>query len=774
MLCLVIANLVGNVYQVVAKPCDVSSITIAPESREDLLEIMQDGTNRGVLIEFSSICTPCHYDSLPVSEVCRSTPWIFVKDAKALFLIKLPAETSLFFAHSELLQKVKIDLSASNKQCDLCSSQNKVNEFMYRELWNQLRLGQSTTESNTLPLYDYICLDADFWTGLRLQCWKEGQTDAIYPKTTGTQIVASFVAIATCFLLPLILIFSIQRGIFKDEDDDECFGLNVYPFPLGINYYVFVWRPKYKPTRCLVYFVRFIGVEMCYVILAKLRDSYFEQLEGVMIIFPSPLLVNIYLITMVFGFCSIMSFHSSLSGTEPNRNLATDVVLPQNDYDDFLLKYPKLSTENFTDFIASYIAWIHCLFRKTKDTRCKTLSFICVVFYVILLSPFVMFASWILRFCLEIFHKQVNRYLRYIFIFCFYIVILSVFVLKSTGRKLPPTLDIYISVVTSHKQLGAILVHLFIEVVLHTVTKKRVAACLTQSIDVYYVVIGKIVHIWCSLALTAFLVRCLYNIFYFCLITPISIVILGILYPHDVHVSPYSYYLIVSVTMTYVIIKPIITLTDEYSSFFRRIVLIVKKHKDRKIQTPRCNSDSSYEPATDTSLNSQASLIGHEDGNEEVSTEHTNLLSLSADESSIQNEETDTQSVRIDPAVEYRNTDIDVPYVKSRIFWALVKKHKPIPKSLVYMLLHIVIPSAILLCGFEILHYAGELDSLNQQQQIIGFIVLTLGLPLFNLVFNSKESKLRSDQTLEFRLYDDIELLLQNPDAFNTTGACVV
>ncbi len=207
--------------------------------------------------------------------------WRFVKDARALFLLQLPSEASFVefvLSPSEILLKANISLSTNDNQCNLCNyTSDEVYDFMSRELWNRLQLGHSSAVSRTLPLYDFMC-NLDYWTWLsrgssKLECWKEGGIASIYPKTlTGIQTAASCFSVAICFVLPLILMFSIQRGIFKDEDDDECFGLNVYPFPLGISYFIFVWRPNYKPIRYLVYMARFIGVEMFYGIFSFVQE----------------------------------------------------------------------------------------------------------------------------------------------------------------------------------------------------------------------------------------------------------------------------------------------------------------------------------------------------------------------------------------------------------------------------------------------------------------------------------------------------------------------
>ena len=81
------------------------------------------------------------------------------------------------------------------------------------------------------------------------------------------------------------------------------------------------------------------------------------------------------------------------------------------------------------------------------------------------------------------------------------------------------------------------------------------------------------------------------------------------------------------------------------------------------------------------------------------------------------------------------------------------------------MLLNIWIPSVILICGYQILKYVGDVKSISKLQQLVGATLLTLGLPIINIIVYSNEAEQRREGTLDFRLRRDIIRLLRSPVA---------
>ena len=795
-----------EVTRVTTSSCD-DSLTLTNDTIRKLQsKMLNNGTDKRALLRLFVNQTSLLHDQmkydLDTYDTVLGTSWIFARDSRAVYLLQVSESaataTTMLFGFYEY---VDVDL---NSRC--LFTKDDVITFFTSGIWIVLK-----PISGEILSFEYMCVKGYEVNNGFLKCWYKNGTATDFYALHGIQTIVSIIALLMILSSPLILTVFTESGIYKDYDDDECFGLNIHPFPIGIRYCLLFWKPPVKSLRHIVYTLRILII-----VLTSITVSIFSRnvdfLGNVPLRGPRAYKLGLtatfsqaaFDFSRLVGFptlallvySSVMSFYTSIYFTTgPQDNVLQNRSSPSNGYRLFnntentyifqsLLKIPKMKTSQLSDFTDGYKVWLYSIFDRKefasllydRDISRPKRSILNVVWLlhfllnVVILSPLVLFVSWILNASLDFFHTRASRCVKYVSLVSFSITVMAAIITAISLRPVSHYFSLLIILPS-----GVCIFH-FLTMVILSILKKYFGSHLVvkQILDCVYSFMYAFFHLSFMAILIIFWIPIMIENLTFLILTPFCILAAVILYPEDT-----SYSLFVVVIMSYVILKPISGFTDQYSNLFRRIIRLGQEIEKDEKQLRIIHSRLNNEPNDfNTSAVSQADEADETSENNSFRRNEPNICVIDR-HLTVQpetEEYTDQQDVRrslitcassveTSDIQEQRMEDIDEPYVKSRIFWELVKKYKLFPSSIVRMLLNICVPSTILICGYQILKWVGDKESVTKLQQLVGATLFTLGLPIVNIIVHSNEAEQRREGTMNFRLRRDIIRLLRSPGA---------
>ena len=786
------------VTQVASSSCN-GSLTLTDDTIKRLqAKLLSNSTDQGVLLSLSIDSI----DNLNITAdayfVLFDSSWIFARDLKAVFLLQLPevaaiTTTTLFGLH----EYVYVDLDSDNPRCRL--TKDDVITFFNSGIWIDLK-----GNSGKKLLFDHMCVrnnydEINMINNDTLSCWYENGNATAFHTFPGMKIAANKFALLIVILFPLILTIFTESGTYLDHDEEECFGLNIRPFPIGIRYCILFWKPSVKLLRYIVFTLRILII--VHVVLASTTVSWIAYDFGYL----TALLIGLSIFATL-GYSSVTSFYISIYSTPGSQDNALENRLFVSNGQRYfhyiqilfqlLLKIPRMETSELSDFTNGYKVWLCSLFDRKEfalllfDQNIRDISrpkqVIINVFWlvrslinVIILSPLIVFISWILTTSVDFFKTRASKCVKYVSLASFLIVVLASFFIVVVIPVLTGTFLVHEHLlITRIYEISSVFLtsHFLAMVILSTLNMyfgSHYAA--KQVLDCLYNFMYAVIHLFFMALLLIFWIPVIIKNFTFLILTPFCILVAVIFYPENT-----SYYLFVVVIMTYVILKPMSDFTDEYSNLFRRIIRLRQEiqknekqlHMSKQLSNKPNDLNTARVSTDDIGLADETSENNSHPGNEpDICVIERNLtVQAEAEQCTDQHDVrrsliTSVHGAEPSDMQVQRVQDIDEPHVKSRIFWELVKKYKPFPLSIVRMLLNICVPTVILFCGYEILRYVGDVKSLTKLQQLIGATLFTLGLPIINIIVHSNEAEQRREGTMDFRLRRDIIRLSKSPQA---------
>ena len=817
---LMVLTIYGSSYAKTTSSCIKDCLELSATSVEALRNWLQDSRAHDevlVRVNLRSVSGDCvnilnTYARYEFFEDVYQTQWVLAKDSKAILLMRLPGLIEMIsvrifpslvkYFEVDMVQNTSMASSDMLCPCNSCTSQDIVTIFSDK-IWSLLK-----RECTSQPIFKYACYKDDI-----LACWSSTYDYEYYhifdPIRQTVYVFAYFCAI----MLPGVFVYLLhnKKGTFIDKDGDNCLGLDVYPFPVSVPYWLLFWTPSTKAYKCvshLVYVLRVLFLSYVGVLFGfeTLTAEYYAPApgEGLVLIngdywnhtfLYTPFLYGVLLMGSIFVLATYSTARSYMESVEAHtRNLeapmindevsATDinrvsttgeilnthansdsdrinsssedkVLLHDDDYikmlDKFLFK-PKIQTSSISCFAHEYVTWLffissrrkylmllsqqnHCQLSLPRKVAYHIMWAFRALLSTVIFLPLVSFTSWILdafhlKCCKFLSRFHIGKTMTAVFFFANAIVVDRLeFVLKSP-YGIGSTFVFFFEV---SYPLTVIILILQLYISSKSCTPK---CCRIKQTDLHQraVKIRRLVHALTLLRILLLWLPPIANSFNVLILSPFWLLIVLLLYPELV-ITNYIF----AIALFYVVVKSISRFSNEYLRFFRKVVNISQKVTEKMSNKRSTQHDSvinhdAEQDLAETSGNTSTGINAHIEINNRTMADWTKIQSNTSEQK--------------------------MPYIKSRIFWAMVKKHKPLHKSVFLLILKITIPSAVLIIGQQILCDVGELHSLGKIHQIAGMILISFGIPMFKMIFKSKQFKKRRRKVLEHRLREDIPKLL--------------